>query len=64
MEEIDEDKKQKMEILAIKEFIMEQKHDIREIKNIMNFLGEIKAGETEKFRKSGQPDAAQTACSI
>ena len=58
MEEIDEDKKQKMEILAIKEFIIEQKHDIREIKNI---IGEIKSGETEKFRKSGQPAAAQSA---
>ena len=61
MEEIDEDKKQKMEILAIKEFIIEQKHDIREIKNIMNYLGEIKSGETEKFRKSGEYVAAQTA---
>ena len=61
MEEIDEDKKLKMEILAIKEFIIEQKHDIREIKNIINYLGEIKSGETEKFRKSCQPAAAQTA---
>ena len=61
MEEIDEDKKQKMEILAIKEFIIEQKHDIREIKNIMNYLGEIKSGKTEKLGKSGQPVEAQTA---
>ena len=62
MEEIDEEKKQKAEILAIKEFMIEskicmieQKHDIRDIKNILNYLGEIKSGETEKFRKSGQP---------
>lgn len=40
MEEIDEEKKQKTEILAIKEFIIRQKQDIREIKTI---LGEVKS---------------------
>ena len=35
MEEIDEEKKQKNEILAIKEFIIRQKQDIGEIKTIL-----------------------------
>ena len=36
MEEIDEEKKQKMEILAIKEFIIEQKHAIKGIKTAVS----------------------------
>ena len=36
-------------------YMIELKHDIRDIKNILNYLGEIKSGKTEKFRKSGQP---------
>ena len=51
MEEIDEEKKQKAEILAIKEFIIELKHNIRDIK-------EIKKGEIEKYEKTGQPAAS------
>ena len=65
MEEIDEEKKQKAEILAIKEFMIEskicmieQKHNIRDIKNIMKYPGEIKKGETEKFEETGQPAAS------
>ena len=67
MEEINEEKKQKTEILAIKEFLImieskicmiEQRHNIREIKNIMKYPGEIKKGETEKFEETGQPAAS------
>ena len=44
MEEIDEDKKQKMEILAIKEFMIEVKADVSKsekcLENLMNWLEE------------------------
>ena len=59
MEEIDEEKKQKTELLAIKEFIIEQKYEIRDIKavvssleqcmeNLMNRLEELKSVSEEK----------------
>ena len=38
MEEIDEEKKQKTELLAIKEFIIEQKYEIRDIKAVVSSL--------------------------
>ena len=51
MEEIDEEEKQKTELLSIKEFISEQKHEIRDIKTtvsfIMNCLEELKTGQDE-----------------
>ena len=59
MEEIDEEKKQKTELLAIKEFIIEQKYEIRDIKtvvsssvqcmeNLTNRLEELKSVSEEK----------------
>ena len=35
--------------------MIDQKHDTRDIKNIMKYLREIKKGETEKFEKTVKP---------
>ena len=66
MEEIDEEKKQKTELLAIKEFIIEQKYEIRDIKtvvsssvqcmeNLTNRLEELKSVSEEKKSMERQP---------
>ena len=63
MEEIDEEKQQKTEVLAIKEFMIKQKREIREIKttisnseqcieNLMNCLEEKFKSVSEEIRKS------------
>ena len=51
MEEIVEENKQKSEILAIKEFIIRQKQDIREIKTI---LGEVKSDEVKTMKSQDE----------
>ena len=68
MEEIDEEKKQKTELLAIKEFIIEQKYEIRDIKtvvsssvqcmeNLTNRLEELKSVSEEKSLWKGNQKA-------
>ena len=63
MEEIDEEKQQKTEVLAIKEFMIKQKHEIGEIKtaisnseqcieNLMNCLEEKFKSVSEEIIKS------------
>ena len=61
MEEIDEEKQQKTEVLAIKEFMIKQKHEIGEIKtaisnseqcieNLMNCLEEKFKSVSEEIK--------------
>ena len=68
MEEIDEEKKQKTELLAIKEFIIEQRYEIRDIKtvvssleqcmeNLVNRLEEFKSMSEEKKSMERQPNS-------
>ena len=68
MEEIDEEKKQKTELLAIKEFMIEQKYEIRDIKtvvsssvqcmeNLTNRLEELKSVSEEKSLWKGNQKA-------
>ena len=61
MEEIDEEKKQKSEILAIKEFMIRQKQDIREMKTI---LGEVKSDLHELKTMNSQDEDMKKSNSI